>query len=212
MPIIECTDVAKSFKGVPLLSGVDLTVEEGRIYGLTGPNGSGKSVLLKMLCGFISPDSGTVAIDPAYMSAGAVFPQEFGVIIDRPAYIAGLSGLDNLLGLARIRNVIGEEEVRAAMASIGLDPASRTKVGRYSLGMKQKLSIVQATMEHQRMLVLDEPFNALDKSSVAHVRAMLDEHRANGGTIILTSHNDADIELLADEVHEIDGGTLTRVR
>lgn len=208
MPIIELTDVSKSFGSTPLFQGVDLTIEEGRIYGIRGPNGSGKSVLFRLLTGFLQPDSGTVTIDPRYRDPRHTFPREFGILIDRPGYIAGRTGLDNLLALAEIRGIVGDPEVREAMRGFGLDPESRTRVGRYSLGMKQKLSLTQATMEGQQVLILDEPFNALDRSSSAALRERLAAHRAGGGTVVLTSHNDQDLHVLADEIHDIDGGTL----
>ncbi|MGY5765144.1 ABC transporter ATP-binding protein [Brachybacterium sp. DNPG3] len=210
MPVIELTDVSKSYGGIELFSGVDLAIEEGRSYGIRGPNGSGKSVLFRLLCGFVHPDHGTARIDPRFLGPLDAFPKDFGILIDRPGYIASRSGLDNLLALARIRGLVGPEEVRAAMVELGLDPDNRTRVGRYSLGMKQKLSLAQATMEGQRVLLLDEPFNALDRSSAALVREKLAAHREAGGTLILTSHDDDDLSLLADEIHEIDGGRLER--
>lgn len=212
MPVLEMTDVSKSYGGIELFKGVDLRIEPGRSYGIRGPNGSGKSVLFRLLTGFVRPDTGTVRIDPHYMDPGDTFPKDFGVLIDRPGYIAGKSGLDNLLALARIRGLVGEAEVRAAMEGLGLDPNSRTRVGRYSLGMKQKLSLIQATMEKQQVLVLDEPFNALDRSATATVHELLQAHLEQGGTLILTSHHDEDLDLLAQEIHEIDGGRLQQLR
>lgn len=212
MLVLEMTDVSKSYGGIELFRGVDLRIEAGRSYGIRGPNGSGKSVLFRLLTGFVRPDTGTVRIDPRFMDPKNVFPREFGVLIDRPGYIAGKSGLDNLLALARIRGLIGEADVRAAMESLGLDPDSRTRVGKYSLGMKQKLSLIQATMEGQQVLVLDEPFNALDRSAIKNVHELLRAHKDQGGTLILTSHNDEDFDILADEVHEIDGSRLQQMR
>jgi ABC-2 type transport system ATP-binding protein len=210
MPVIELNAVSKSYGGQELFADVSWKVEQGRIYGLAGPNGSGKSVLFRIMTGFVRPDSGSVAIDPAFMDGGRVFPRAFGVVIDRPGYLAHKTGLENLMALARIRRGVGEPEVRAAMAALGLDAASKTRVGRYSLGMKQKLSIAQAVMERQRVLVLDEPFNALDRTSVGAVRDLLRAHRQAGGTVVFTSHNPQDLELLADCVYEIDGGRLFR--
>ncbi|MDR2453027.1 MAG: ABC transporter ATP-binding protein [Bifidobacteriaceae bacterium] len=210
MKVIELNAVSKSYGGRELFADVSWTVEAGRVYGLAGPNGSGKSVLFRIMTGFVRPDSGAVAINPVFMDGGRVFPKGFGIVIDRPGYLAHKTGLENLLALARIRRVVAEREVRAAMAALGLDPESKTRVGRYSLGMKQKLSIIQATMEGQRVLVLDEPFNALDRSSVETVRNLLRAHRDGGGTVVFTSHNAQDLDLLADEVHEIDRGTLVR--
>jgi ABC-2 type transport system ATP-binding protein len=208
MPAIELTDVSKRYGAIELFTGVNLSIEEGRIYGLTGANGSGKSVLFRILTGFVRPDTGTVTIGFGYRGPHETFPKDFGIIIDRPGYLAHKTGLENLLALARIRGVVGEAEVREAMTAIGLDPDSRTRVGNYSLGMKQKLSITQATMERQKVLILDEPFNALDRTSVGQLREKLKDHRAAGGTVVLTSHNHEDIDLLADEVYELDGGTL----
>lgn len=212
MPIVELTDVSKSYGSNLLFQGVDLSIEEGRIYGIRGPNGSGKSVLFRLLTGLVLPDSGLITIDPRYRDPRNTFPQEFGIVIDRPGYIAGRTGLENLLSLAQIRGIIGEVEVREAMRGFGLDPDAKTKVGRYSLGMKQKLSLVQATMEGQSVLILDEPFNALDRSSIDALRERLTAHREGGGTVVLTSHSESDLDVLADEVHEIDEGTLKQVR
>ncbi|ATG50356.1 multidrug ABC transporter ATP-binding protein [Brachybacterium vulturis] len=212
MPIVELTDVSKSYGSNVLFQGVNLAIEDGRIYGLRGPNGSGKSVLFRLMTGFVLPDTGSITIDPRYRDPRNTFPQEFGIVIDRPGYMAGRTGLDNLLSLAQIRGVIGEAEVREAMRGFGLDPDSSTKVGRYSLGMKQKLSLVQATMEGQRVLILDEPFNALDHSSSEALRERLATHRESGGTVVMTSHNEGDFAVLADEIHEIDRGTLIHTR
>lgn len=211
MTIASLRGVAKSFRGSNLFTGVDFDLEPGQIQALQGPNGSGKSVLLKILCGFVRPDAGQVRIDPAYLSPRATFPQEFGVIIDRPGYAAGATGYANLERLAEIRGVIGRPEIVAAMQRVGLDPDARQKVRNYSLGMKQRLALAQSFMEGQKVLVLDEPFNALDASGVDEVRALLTGFRDEGRTILFTSHNQEDVDLLADTVHRINRGTLERV-
>lgn len=212
MPIVEMIDVSKSYGSNVLFQGVNLAIEDGRIYGLKGPNGSGKSVLFRLMTGFVLPDTGSITFDPRCRNPRNTFPQEFGIVIDRPGYMAGRTGLDNLLSLAQIRGVIGEAEVREGMRGFGLDPDSSTKVGRYSLGMKQKLSLAQAVMEGQRVLILDEPFNALDHASSEALRERLATHRASGGTVVMTSHNEQDFAVLADEIHEIDQGALIRAR
>ncbi|GAA1710866.1 ABC transporter ATP-binding protein [Isoptericola hypogeus] len=212
MSIVSLRGVSKSFRGNQLLSGVDFDLEAGTIQAIQGPNGSGKSVLLKILCGFVRPDDGQVRIDPAYLSPRHTFPQEFGVIIDRPGYVAAATGYANLERLAEIRGVIGRNEIVGAMRKVGLDPDARQKVGNYSLGMKQRLALAQAFMEGQRVLVLDEPFNALDADGVEEVRDMLRIFRDEGRTILFTSHNQEDIDALADAVHRINRGTLEPVR
>jgi ABC-2 type transport system ATP-binding protein len=204
--------VSKSFKRRTLFSDVNLDLEPGRIQALQGHNGSGKSVLLKILCGFVRPDAGTVTIGNAYLDARRTFPKSFGVIIDRPGYIGGLTGYKNLERLAEIQDTVGRVQIEEAMRRVGLDPSARQRVRHYSLGMKQRLALSQAFMEGQQVLVLDEPFNALDADGVREVRELLAGFRDEGRTILFTSHNADDIDALADTVHRFNGGTIERVR
>lgn len=212
MNLIEIMNVSKSFKGVKLLDKVSATIEKGKIYGITGPNGSGKSVLFKLICGFIKPDEGEVRIHPEYRSKKADFPSNFGIIIDRPGYIAGYTGFENLKRWAEIQGKIGEKEIRDTMHVVGLDPSARQKMKSYSLGMKQKIALAQAIMEDQEVLILDEPFNALDINSVERIRELLLRYKKQGKTIVLTSHNQEDIDLLCDQVFQINNHKLELVR
>lgn len=211
MTVIKLIDVSKTYRKRVLFSGVHVAIEPGTSVGLVGPNGSGKSVLLRIMCGFVTPDSGQALIDRACFDEGALFPAAFGVLIDRPGYIAHATGLENLLRLASIRKKIGEDTVRAWMQRLDLDPGSSTRLRNYSLGMKQKLAIAQAVMEGQRVLVLDEPFNALDESSARTVREIMHAHRERGGTIVFTSHDRRDITDLADRTLVIDGERVREV-
>lgn len=127
--VLALEGVSKSFRGVPLLTSVDLELLEGECLALSGPNGSGKSVLFRLACRLAVPDAGRVAISPKYLHPKRTFPQSFGVIIDRPGYVASRTGLDNLLELASIRSIVGEQEVREAMGMVGLDPETPQAVG-----------------------------------------------------------------------------------
>lgn len=211
MNVIQLNHVSKSFKGLPVLDTVTASFRMGRVYGIVGPNGSGKSVLFKLICGFLSPDSGTVTIEQRFLSAHKIFPESFGVIIDRPAYLPGLTGIDNLRTLARVRGVIDDTDIKAAMDRVGLDPALKQRVRNYSLGMKQKLALAQAFMEGQQVLLLDEPFNGLDLHSVETTRTLLQELNSEGRTIIFTSHNPEDMDLLAQHRFRLNRGTLEAV-
>ena len=211
MSVVRVSDISKTFKGQKLYDGASMTIEEGSITAVVGPNGSGKSVLFRLICGFMEPDTGEIKIDPRFMSKGRDFPEHFGIVIDRPGYLAGKSGLKNLLELAEIRGVIKEPEVRKTMKLIGLDPDNKKPVRKYSLGMKQKLALAQAIMENPKVLVLDEPFNALDSDSVLLVRNLLGELNQAGVTIIFTSHNQADIDELATKIFEISGQKIIEV-
>jgi ABC-2 type transport system ATP-binding protein len=211
MAVVQLENVTKSFKGTTLFENLNATFESGKIYGIVGHNGSGKSVLFKMICGFMSPDAGDVTIDPAFLSKNRTFPESFGVVIDRPGYLPQKNGLDNLRELARIRGVIGDEEIKRAMEIVGLSSNARQSVKNYSLGMKQKLALAQAIMEEPQVLLLDEPFNALDIDSVTLIRSLLLRFRGEGRTTIFTSHNREDMDLLADHVFRIRANSLEQI-
>lgn len=208
MEMIKLEQVTKGYQGNPLFADVDLTIQKGDIIGITGPNGSGKSVLFKMICGFIHPDAGTITVRNEQLGPTRRFPENVGVIIDRPGYIAHKSGFENLKQLAAIRKVITDVDIEQAMRTVGLQPGNRQKVKQYSLGMKQKLAIAQAIMEQQDILILDEAFNALDHDSVLRLRELLLSFKKEGKTIILTSHNQQDIDALCDSVYRINQGRL----
>ena len=203
MTLIEMKDISKSYKGLVLFENTDLTIEKGKIYGLIGPNGSGKSVLFKMMCGFVFPDQGTVTVRGIQLGKQNRFPDNFGVIIDRPGYLGNKTGFENLKYLAMIQNQITDDQIKYAMTAVGLQPAARQKVKNYSLGMKQKLALAQAIMEDQEVLLLDEPFNALDIDSVEKIRDLLFSLKEQGKTIVLTSHNQEDIDILCDHVFRV---------
>lgn len=207
-PVITVTGVAKRFRNVELFHDVSFTIEPGRTYGLVGPNGSGKTVLLKLLAGLALPDRGTVTIDPTYLSRDRSYPDRFGVTLNAPAYLGNLTGRNNLLQLAAIRHRITAEHVDHTLHSVGLEPALKQKVRNYSLGMKQKLALAQALMEGPEVLLLDEPFNALDKTSTMKVRALLTEQQRRGTTIIFTSHDHREIDALSHHILEIDNQTV----
>ena len=206
---ITVEGVSKSIRGNLLYSEVAFELRRGGLYALLGPNGSGKSVLLRLLCGFLRPDSGSISVDPAISPEGRTFPDGFGITIDGPAYIAGLSAEQNLLRLAAIRRRIGIEEIRATLASVRLQSTGRSAVRTFSSGMKQKLSLAQALMEDPKVLLLDEPFTALDTESVAVVKDVLRERVAQGVTVLLTMHGEADFLAECDGVLRIENRTIS---
>lgn len=210
--LVDVKDVSIAFGSTPVLSHASLAIDEHDFMGVQGPNGSGKSVLFKLIVGFLTPDSGRVVVSPKLKSAGEDFPSKIGIIIDRPGFIGGLTGFDNLRRLASIRGLIGDEHIEEALHRVGLAPNLRQSVRHYSLGMKQKLALAQAFMEGQPLLLLDEPFNGLDKTSVRDIRALLHELHEEGRTIVMTSHNQEDIDELCTSVYELDRMQFDRVR
>lgn len=206
--IVEVNQVSKYFSRRPVLKDVSLSVEAGSAVGIVGSNGSGKSVLFQTVCGFLTPDGGTIKIRGELLGKKRDFPDNVGVLINSPGFISLNTGLQNLKYLAGIRGVIGERQIRAAMQKVGLDPEDRTKVEQYSLGMKQKLGLAQAIMEGQDILILDEPFSALDYKTHNDVKEILRVLQAEGKTMLLTSHNYEDLEALCNQIYVLDDGNL----
>lgn len=208
MSYIEINHVTKNFGAETILHDVHISMEQGRVYGISGNNGSGKTVLMKCICGFLPVTSGSIRIDGKIIGTEIDFPESIGVIIETPGFLIHLSGLRNLELLASLRGQISTEEIRRAIIRAGLNPDLKKPVAKYSLGMRQRLGIAQAIMEDPKFLILDEPFNGLDKHGVADIRALLLELKQQGKTILLASHNSEDIRILCDRVFEIDGGRI----
>lgn len=205
---IQVNNVSKTYDGVPILNDVSLSIEKGTTIGIVGGNGSGKSVLFKVICGFTAPDEGTVVIRGQQLGKEIDFPEEVGVFINSPGYIDIYNGFKNLKFLADIKGKIGDDKIKETMKKVGLNPENKAKVKDYSLGMKQKLGIAQAIMEDQEILVLDEPFNALDYKTYNDIKVIIKQLKAENRTMLLTSHNYQDIEELCDVVYLIDEGKL----
>ena len=206
--VIEVKNVSKSFKGIPVLNDINITCRSGKIYGIIGYNGSGKTVLFKCICGFLHVDSGEISVNGRVMGKEMDMLEHAGIIIEEPGYIRNLSGYRNLEYLYRITHKKDPAVIHSIMLKVGLDPQSRKKVCHYSLGMRQRLAIAQATMEVQAILILDEPMNGLDREGVAEMRKFFLEQKERGKLILLASHNKDDIELLCDEVYEMNHGIL----
>jgi ABC-2 type transport system ATP-binding protein len=209
--VIELVNVSKKFKNRTILQDVNLNILKGQSIGIIGPNGSGKSVLFKLIAGFIKPDKGDVYIRGQKLGKDFDFPNDTGVLINNPGYIGLYSGLKNLKFLSEINNKIDENKVRETMRLVGLDPDDKTRVSAYSLGMKKKLGIAQAIMEDQNIIILDEPFNALDIKSYKDAKNIIKNQQEKGHTILLTSHNQADIEELCEEKYIIIENKLERL-
>lgn len=203
--------VSKAFKGKTIVSDTCISLERGSIHGMVGRNGSGKTVLMKMVCGFLKSDTGIIIVNDSVVGKDHDFAADTGVIIETPSFISYESGFRNLKNLAMIKRKIGDREIRDSMKQVGLDPDDKKRVGKYSLGMRQRLAIAQAIMEKPSVLVLDEPMNGLDKQGVKEIRELLLELKEGGTTILLSSHYAEDIETLCDFVYEIDEGIVSRL-
>lgn len=194
----------KSFGREMVLSDVNLTIRPGETCGIVGNNGSGKTVLMKCICGFMRPDKGQILVNGSRIGADLDFPEGIGVIIETPGFLPALSGYKNLKILADLKAMIGKKEILETLSRVGLDPKMKKPVAKYSLGMRQRLGIAQAIMEDPDVLILDEPFNGLDKAGSADMRRLVKELKSQGKAILLASHNPKDIEELCDVVHEME--------
>lgn len=201
---IVAEHIYKSFGKENVLDDVSLTINSGEIFGVVGKNGSGKTVLMKCICGFMKPDKGVIYVNGRRIGKDCDFPDSLGMIIETPGFIPNLSGYKNLKILADLKAKIGKPEIKESIEKVGLDPNLRKAVSKYSLGMRQRLGIAQAIMENPDVLILDEPFNGLDRTGVLHMRGLLKELKAQGKSILLASHNAQDIEELCDNVHDME--------
>lgn len=210
--VIEVQDLSKRFGEEQVLKSVSRDFEIGKIHGIVGNNGSGKTVLMKCICGFLKPSGGCVLVNGKEVGKDMDFPDDLGIIIETPGFLPNLSGMKNLQILASLKRRASNEVIREVIRKVGLDPDSRKPVGKYSLGMRQRLGLAQALMEDPSILILDEPLNGLDKHGVIHIRELIKSLRTEGKTILLASHNQMDIDELCDTVCEMDGGVMTMVR
>ncbi|MGN0670164.1 MAG: ATP-binding cassette domain-containing protein [Oscillospiraceae bacterium] len=212
MSIISVKNLTKKFRENTVLDNVSLGIEQGSVTGLVGRNGSGKTVLMKCILGLVSPTSGTITVRGKQVGKDIDIPDNVGVIIETPGFLPNFSAYNNLMQLAKIRRKIGKAEVRAAIEKVGLNPDDKKHVGKFSLGMRQRLGLAQAIMENPDLLILDEPMNGLDKDGVADMREYLLALKEQGKTILIASHSAEDIDILCDTVCEMDKGRLEKVR
>ena len=205
---IEVNGLGKTIRGSRILNNISFTLESGHIYGFVGKNGSGKTMLLRAITGLIVPTEGTIQIDGKILHKDISFPPKVGLLIEKPEFLGYMSGLNNLRLLADVKKEITVEQIKEFMTFFELNPDSKKNVRKYSLGMKQKLGIIQAVMENPELLVLDEAFNALDENSVLKVRELLLKYKKEGKLVVITSHNKEDIELLCDKVFQLVDGEI----
>ena len=207
---VEVKNFTKKIKGNTVIEHVNYTFESSRVYGLHGRNGSGKTMLLRAICGLILPTEGCVAVDGKVIGKDIEFPKSVGIIIEHMSMVEDMNGFDNLKALAKINNMVSDDEIRQCLFSVGLDPDDRRKVKKYSLGMKQKLNIAQAVMEHPKLLLLDEPTNGLDRESVEKFSEVIKKLKYEGSLIIIASHINEELNGVCDDIIEIEHGRILK--
>lgn len=211
MSYIELKNVSKVVKDSKILDSISLSLEKGKIYGFLGSNGSGKTMLFRTISGLIRPTSGEVSINDKVIGKEIDFPESCGITIENTGFWNDQTGFDNLKNIASIKNIVDDRAIMESMERIGLNPQDKRKFRKYSLGMKQKLALVQAFMESQDLIILDEPTNSLDEESAIRVRNILREERSRGATILIASHISEDIDGLADKKFKVDLGRVYEI-
>ncbi|MDH5506974.1 MAG: ATP-binding cassette domain-containing protein [Anaerolineae bacterium] len=206
--VISVMGVSKRIGKRQILDEVDLEVPAGKIYGISGQNGAGKSMLLRVICGLVHPSQGTVSVFGEQIGKETEFPKETGALIDRPGFLLNYSGPRNLELLAMIRDVVTKHQISEALRLVGLDPHDGRPVRTYSTGMRQRLGIAQAIMEKPQLLLLDEPTNGVDREGVRELHQFFKGLKANGVTILLTSHSREELHELCDDAFLVEQGRL----
>lgn len=208
--IITLKNIQLELKKTCVFQNLNFSCKQGEIIGITGANGSGKSVLFKLIAGLYSPSYGEVLINGENIVPERKIPANLGALIEEPDFINYYSGFKNLQYLASIRGVVGNQEINDTLKIVGLYEQKDQKVKTYSLGMRKKLGIAQAIMENPSILLLDEPMNALDKSSVENMRTLFRKLSSEKGTtILIASHSEEDIRILCDKVYAIEDKVCT---
>ena len=209
---IKVKDVCKYFGKTQVLDHVNMECRQGEITGIIGRNGAGKTVLFKIICGLLSLDSGEILINGIKRERQADVLPSVGIIIEEPAFLKNYSGIKNLEYLYTINNKNNRRYLESNMEKVGLDPKSKKHVGKYSMGMRQRLAIAQSIMEEPEFLILDEPFNGLDSHGVNEMRELFLELKKRGKVILIASHNSEDINILCDNVYSMESGILKVMR
>ena len=204
--MVEIKNYCKSIKSRPILNNVSYNFEYGKIYGLYGHNGSGKTMLLRAIAGLLVPDSGSVVIDGKVLHKDMSFPPSKGIVIENMNLLPQYNAFDNLKILGKIKKTATDEDITTALERVGLK--SDLKVKKFSLGMKQRLNIAQAVFEKQKIILLDEPTNALDNDGVQLIYKLLKEEKERGALVVITTHHKEDLEEVCDVVLKMTEGEL----
>lgn len=206
---IEVKSVTKVLRKITVLEDVNLILESGTIYGLRGVNGSGKTMLMRLMAGLIRPTKGKVLLDGRRLGKELSFPSDMGMLIENPAFLDGYTAAQNLRLLAGIRKKVGEERIREILEQVGLGWEDKRKYRQFSLGMKQRLGIAGAVLEHPQLLLIDEPTNALDTDGIQMVQRLLLEEKSRGALIVLACHDFSILQGLSDVLYSVKEGRVT---
>lgn len=208
MNAVELLNVSKILKRKEILKNIDLSLESGKVYGFFGHNGSGKSMLFRVISGLITPTEGEVTVFGKKIGKDAMFPDSLGIIIETAGFWPHYTGFENLKTLAEIKNIVSDDKIRESISRVGLDPSDKRTFNKFSLGMKQRLGIAQAIMEEPKLLIFDEPTNALDEDGIALFNNIVKQEVKRGATVLIANHNKDELKLLCGRFFKMNDGRL----
>jgi ABC-2 type transport system ATP-binding protein len=209
--MIQLKNVSKNIKGKPVLENINVAFQDGKVYGLKGINGSGKTMLMRMISGLIYPTEGTIFIDGKELGKDISFPEQMGILIENPVFLDSYTGFDNLKMLASINKKASEQDIADSLRRVGLDPADKRKYRKYSLGMKQRMGIAAALMEQPKILILDEPLNALDTEGINLFSEIIKREREKRTLIIISCHDESKLDEYSDILIDLENGKIIGV-
>jgi ABC-2 type transport system ATP-binding protein len=209
--MIQLKNVSKTIKGKTVLANINVVFQDGKVYGLKGINGSGKTMLMRMVSGLIYPTKGAVFIDGKELGKDISFPEQMGILIENPVFLDSYTGFDNLKMLASINGKASEQDIADSLRRVGLDPADKRKYRKYSLGMKQRMGIAAALMEQPKILILDEPLNALDTAGIHLFSEIIKKEREKKTLILISCHDERKLEEYSDILIALENGKIVGV-
>lgn len=207
--MIKIENYSKTIKGRRVLDDINLSMDYGHIYGFKGVNGSGKTMLMRAVAGLIYPSKGRLIIDDRELGKDIHFPESVGILLENPSFLGSYTAFENLKMLASLRNNITDDMISDIIRDVGLDPEDERKYSKFSLGMKQRLGIASALLGSPRIIILDEPFNALDEKGIEQISGLIIKAKESGSLIIMACHDSAELEKLADKLIVIYEGKIT---
>lgn len=208
--IIKVENVSKIIRGNSVIEHISMELTSGKVFGFRGINGSGKTMLMRLIAGLIYPTKGQITVDNKILGRDINFPENMGLLIENPAFLENYSGFANLKLLSSIQDKIDDKQIRRTLERVGLEPDSKKKYKKYSLGMKQKLGIAAAVLEKPELLILDEPANALDEEGVERLKKIVQEEKERGALIILSCHDAYLLEEMSDVIYLLQDGKLLK--
>lgn len=209
--VIEASGLTKRFDARVAVDAVDLRVPRACAFGFLGPNGAGKTTVIRMLLGLTGADAGTMRVLGHELPAGrAAALARVGAIVEEPRFHPFLSGRENLRIVAAVRDEAAFGRIDGALARVGLADRANERVGRYSLGMRQRLGIARCLLADPELLILDEPMNGLDPAGMDELRHLIRSLVDEGRTVFLSSHLLDEVEKTCDAVAIVDHGRIVR--